>query len=159
MNAFIKLLYSLVIAGSVVAFVGFGIYSLYQPPKQPDYPYYPEYNYARDGTDAAYQKAQDDYDKKLKGYDDQMKTYDRNITYVTLVFVPVFVVGGLYLFRRSDVIGEGLSLGGTAISIYAIVTSSMADQRILRFVAVSLLLASVLVIAHRRFNPKVAKRV
>jgi uncharacterized membrane protein YkgB len=145
MQALIRLLYALLVAGAVVTFVGFGIYSLYQPPK---YPEYPGYNYNNDNL---YQKQQDEFDKKQDAYDKKEKVYMKNVTYIALPVGVAFTLLGLLIFRRSEVVGEGLALGGIATSIYAIVTSSLADARILRFASVTLLLLSVLLVTYRRF--------
>ncbi len=148
MTAFIRLLYAVLIALTVVAFVGVGIFSFYQPPKSPDY------SSVGDSSDADYQNSQKAYDKADKAYQSNAKVYQRNVTYVLLPLVVVSLGAGLYLLRRSEVIGEGLALGGVGISIYAIITASIADHRALRFIAVTLLLASVLLTANYRFSTK-----
>jgi hypothetical protein len=146
MNALIRLLYALLVAGAVVTFVGFGIYSLFQPPK---YPEYPDYNSSM--SDSEYNRQEKKYDQLVKQYEKKQKEYMRNATYIALPLVIVFVLVGLYVFRKSDVVGEGIALGGIATSVYAIVTASLADARILRFLAVTLLLVSALLVTYRRF--------
>ncbi|MBI2589251.1 hypothetical protein HYW35_03580 [Candidatus Saccharibacteria bacterium] len=153
MNALIRLLYALLIAGAVVTFVGLGIYSFYQPPK---YPQYPNYN-SVSADDTVYQQQQKEFEKATEAYDKKEKAYQRNVTLAVLPLAVVFVVGGSYWLKRSDVIGEGVALGGIATTMYAIITSSIADARILRFLSVTLLLASVLFVTHRRFYSKELK--
>lgn len=149
MNAFIRFLYALLVAGAITAFVGFGIYSFYQPPKSPTYP---SYNYSYSYNDAAYKRQQSAYDRATHKYDKDTKAYDKHVTYILLGVSFVSAVAGLYLIRRrSEVIAEGFTLGGVTLSIYAIIEASMADARILRFVAVSLLLIVALAVAHFRF--------
>lgn len=154
MNSLIRLLYALLVAASVVTFVGLGVYSFYLPPKAPAYP---DYSYTGSG-DAAYERTSKEYDKKYKAYEKKQKNYQRNVTYAVLPLAVFFVLTGLYLFRRSDVIGEGVALGGIATSIYAIITASIAEARILRFLAVTLLLVGVLLLTYRRFYSRESKK-
>ncbi len=150
MNAFIRLLYALLVAGAVVAFTGLAIFSFYQPPKPPQYP---TSDYSSNQTDAEYNREQKIYTAALARHDKDEKSYQRNVTYVLLPAALLAAIVGLYLIRRrSEAIGEGLALGGVAISIYAIITASLADARILRFIAVTILLAVVLLVAHFRFS-------
>src|SRR5581483_7539733 len=108
MNTLIRQLYALLIAGAVVAFVGFGINSLYQPPKFPSYPD-SNYSYSNDG---AYQQQQNAYNKKVDQYNKDNKNYQRKATHLALAAAIVFLSAGIYLYKTSDVIGEGLALGG-----------------------------------------------
>ncbi len=147
MNAFVRLLYALLIAGAVTAFAGVAIFSFYQPPSPPPYP---SSNYAYDNP--AYQRQQDSYQRALDKQDKAEKTYNRNVSYMLLPMAILSALAGFYLIRkRSEVIGEGLALGGVAISIYAIIMASLADARILRLATVSMLLVVALLTAHFRF--------
>lgn len=152
MNALIKLLYALLVAGALIVFVGFGIYSFYQPPKMPKYP---SYDYSRYDS-ATYKRQQNVYNHAMDRYDADTKKYQEHVTYMLLPIALVSAVAGLYLMRRrrAEVIGEGLALGGAGISIYAIIMASFADARVLRFIAVSLLLAVTLLLAYFRFSPQ-----
>jgi hypothetical protein len=154
MNILIRQLYALLIAGAVVAFVGFGVNSLYQPPKYPDFP-----NYSYSGyDDTAYRQQQSAYNNSVDQYKAKEKNYQRKATHIALSAAVVFLLLGLFIYKSSDVIGEGLGLGGAGTSIYAVVTASLADNRGLRFLAVTILLISILVIAHRRFYIKPPKK-
>ncbi len=159
MQAFIRLLYSLLVGATVVAFAALTVYSFYQPPKAPHYPEYSCYNLnynnsaveqaAYNACDKAYQKANDAASKKRNN---DSKHYQRQVTYVLMPLAVLSAVAGLVLIRRSGVIGEGLALGGAGISAYAIITASLAEARILRFFSASLLLLTVLGLAHLRFK-------
>ena len=151
MNAFIKMLYALLIAGAVITFVAFGIYSLYHPPKGVDYSN--SYDYS-DDYNSPYQAQERQIDKERDQYDKDLKTYYRNVTYIALASSVIFIVLGLLLYRKFDVFGEGLSFGGIATGIYAIESASNAEARILRFAAVTWLLLSALIITYRRFYDK-----
>jgi hypothetical protein len=135
MNVFIRFLYALIISAAVVTFIGVGINTFYQSPKYPDYSY---------SSDSDYKRQTDNYSKK-------QKSYHRNLTYMLLPLSALCVVGGIYLMRRSEVIGEGLALGGVATSIYAVINAVLSDARILRFLAVTLFLLGTLFVAQLRF--------
>ena len=162
MNALIRLLYSLLIAGTVVAFAGLTVYSFYQPPdkdlKEPKYNCTYPSNYDP-VAEASYNKCDEEYSQRLKAHWDKEEkiedNYQRNVTYMLLPMALLSAAAGVFLVRRrSEVIGEGLALGAAAISIYAIITSSIADARILRFLSALLLLTVVIVLAHFRFRDK-----
>lgn len=145
MHSLIKLIYAALIAGSVVAFVGLGIYSFYQPPKYPDYPTYSSTDQTK------YEQQQKDFNNAVDVYNKKNKSYARNITYIALPAAAIITVLGLLVFKRLDVIGEGITLGGFGTSIYAVTTASIADSAPLRFIALVILMASVLAAAWRRF--------
>lgn len=159
MNTFIRLLYALLIAAAVVTFVAVGIYTFYPAPKAPTYPIMPvmEKGIAQPapgtGTIPVPNTA-DDYQRSYDAYIAAKNTYQRNVSIIVSVIAAGIVMLGLWLRSRSDIIGEGLALGGVGNSIYAVVAASMADNRIMRFVAVTLFLASVLVIVYFKFNEK-----
>jgi Na+/H+ antiporter NhaC len=156
MNAFIRLIYALLIASAVVTFVGFGTYSLYEPPKDIDHSN--SYDYS-DNPTSSYQIRENEITKQEDQHDKDVKTYNHNVANIVLISSVIFTVLGLLLYRKYDVFGEGLALGGVATSIYAIVAASQAEARILRFAAVTLFLLSVLVLTYRRFYQKDHRRV
>lgn len=142
MNAFIRLLYAVLIAVSVAVFVGMAIYSFYPGPKAPDYTSYSS-----------------NYHTTYTNYRADEKIYEKKVTYIVLPAAALSLAAGLQVMRRSEVIGEGLALGGVATSVYGIITASIADSRPLRFVAVTFLLASALLLAGVRFgSPKQSKK-
>ncbi len=152
MNIFIRLLYSLLIAAAVVAFVGVGINTFYPSPKQPT-------DIVMPATDKALgpdQNQKDDYQQAWERYQAELSTYNRNVSIILMPLAAVAVIGGLWLRNRSDIIGEGVALGGVGNSIYSVIASSIADNRGLRFGAVTLFLASVIVVVYFKFNEKPA---
>ena len=142
MNPFIRLLYAVLIAVAVVTFVGMGIATFYPAPEAPTYGYSVV---GKEGPSAVEQRAFDDANKR---YQTDSKTYNRTVSLVGSLLAVAIVTGGLYLRRRSDVIGEGIAFGGVATSVYGIVTAVSADDRVMRFVAVSIFLASSIVVVY-----------
>lgn len=152
MNAFIRLLYAVLIALAVLVFVGVSVYSIYQPPKAPEYPKYDSYSVTTDPLiDTQSQQHEKDYQRQYEEYQEDMKEYQQNVTMIVLPLATLAVIAGLYLLNRLEVIGEGLALGGIATSVYATISSSIADARILRLAAVTILLVSTLLLAQRKF--------
>lgn len=159
MNTLIRLLYSLLIAAAIVAFVAIGIYTFYPAPKAPEYPVTPMEKGIAQPADSPAQN--DDYliyQQQQTDYQTTLKEYQRNVSIILTVVAAAVVGFGLWLRYRSDIIGEGLSLGGIGTSIYAIGTAVAADGRIMRFIAVTLFLASVLVVVYFKFNTTPTKK-
>ena len=155
MNTLIRLLYSILIAAAVVAFVTIGIYTFYPAPTTPSYPMMPMTTKSTDiaqpvGSPAP--EAEQLYQARLATYQNDLKTYQRNVSIILVVLAAGVITLGLRLRSRSDIIGEGLALGGIGASIYAIGTTVAADDRIMRFVAVTVFLVGVLVVTYSRFN-------
>ena len=155
MNIFIRLLYSILIAAAVVTFVGVGINTFYPSPKQPDVISMP----ATDKALGPDRNQENDYQKAWDRYQTELRTYNRNISIILMPLAAAAVIGGLWLRNRSDIIGEGIALGGVGNSIYGVVAASIADNRGLRFGAVTLFLASVIVVVYFKFNEKPAGKL
>lgn len=156
MNAFIRLLYAVLIAISVVVFVGVGINSVYPGPKLPEYPQ--ALSTVKDpSTDKEFQKQQQDYDKSFKKYENEQKQHNKKLSMILVPLAVVIVAGGLWYIKRSEIIGEGIALGGVATSVYGVITASTADHRVMRFVAVTALLVSAILVVQFRFNEPTAK--
>ena len=156
MNTFIRLLYAILIAAAVVTFVGVGIYTFYPAPKAPN----PEMTPAiaqkvpPEGTPAD----GDAYQQQWDAYNASLKVYQRNVGIILAILTPLIVIAGLWLQKRQEIIGEGLELGGVGTSIYAVTMASMADDRIVRFVAVTLFLASVIAVVYFKFSEAATKK-
>lgn len=158
MNPFIRLIYALLIAGATVAFVGVSIYTFYPAPQPPTYPQQimPLEKGINQPLGSPASGGIDEYQQAYERYQAELKTYYRNVSIIVSVVAIVMVAGGMYLRRRADIIGEGLSLGGVGSTIYGVVTASMADDRVMRFVAVTLFLAAAILVVHTEFSSKAA---
>ena len=153
MNTFIRLLYAILIAAAVVTFVGVGIYTFYPSPQQPENPQTPAI--AQKGEVSEITQAQQAaYDQAYKQFQDDSKVYSRNISIIGTVMAVGIVAAGLFVRRHNGIIGEGLSLGGIATSIYGVTTAVMSEDRIIRFVAVTVFLASAIVVVYVQFSEK-----
>lgn len=147
MNAFIRLLYAVLIAAAVVAFVATGMYSLYSPPKGPEFPMYTNTSYSE--TDS--QKQFEDFGKRQEAFKPIQQAHYRKVSIAALVLAVLIVGGGLVLLKRMEVIGEGVALGGIGTSVYGAITAGIAQQKILLFLAMVVLLSGTLLLTHRKF--------
>lgn len=156
MNSFIRLLYAVLIAVAVVTFVGVGVNSVYPGPKAPEYPQ--ASSAVKDpSTDPEFQKQQREFDKKYQNHRNEQKEHDKKLSMILVPLAAVIAGFGLWYFRRADVIGEGVALGGAATSVYAVIAASMADHRLMRFAAVVVLLTSVILVVQTRFKEPAKK--
>jgi H+/gluconate symporter-like permease len=158
MNAFIRLLYAVLIAIAVVVFVGVGINSVFPGPKSPEYPH--SIAPAKDpSTDKEFQKQQQDFDKSFKDYQNEQKQHSKKLSTILIPLAIIIVAGGLWYMKRSDIIGEGVALGGVGTSVYGVIAASMADHRLLRFLAVTVLLAGAILVVQFRFKEPTKKSI
>jgi hypothetical protein len=151
MNTFIRLLYSVLIAAAVVAFVAIAIYTFYPSPKAPTYtpPLLEKSTMVNQPVEDAYQQQ---YDKANGQYQADTNIYQRNVSIILVLAAIAVITLGLWLQRRADIIGEGFQLGGIGTSIYAVGMASAADDRVMRFIAVTLFLAAVISVVYFRFK-------
>ena len=148
MNAFIRFLYSIIVAVAVAVFVGVAIVTFYTPPQGPDYN---SYYSSSVSSQEQVNNNQTAYSKASSAYRSKEKIYQQHVTYVLLPVATAIFCAGLYFIKRVEVIGEGLALGGILLFIYSILTASIADVKDARFLAVTLFLVSSLLLAQRRF--------
>ncbi|HXR49686.1 MAG TPA: hypothetical protein VN778_01515 [Verrucomicrobiae bacterium] len=159
MNTFIRLLYTVLIAAALVLFIGIGITTFYPAPEAPVYPKMLETPAIaqKDGTDNASLRAQQEYDAAYQKYQDATKVYNRSLSIIGTSLAVVVVIAGIAIRRRSDIIGDGVTLGGIATSVYGITTAVLADDRIMRFIAVTVFLASAIVVVYVQFSNQESK--
>jgi hypothetical protein len=119
---FIKVIYALTIMAFIIMVVAFGISAFYEGPG------YEVYGYSQ-----SYQAAQEEY--------------ARNVFSISYPIGIVFVLLGVTLRPRLDVIRPGLVLGGLGTMIYAIAQTELIPE--IRFVGVVIELAILLIIGYR----------
>jgi hypothetical protein len=149
MNTFIRLLYSILIAGATVTFIGISILTFYPPPVVPQYPTVPMAQKVIIPVEPPILGA---YNDAYMRYQTDQKTYSLNVSIAVMFTGLAAVAVGLYLGKRFDIIGEGLALGGIGNTIYAIGLASLADSRVVRFIAVTTLLGSVILLVYFKFK-------
>ena len=118
----IKVIYTLTIMAFLIMLVAFGISALYEGPEYSGY-----------GSWQAYEADQRDY--------------ARNVFFISYPCGVLFVILGLILKPRLDVIKPGLLLGGMGTIIYAISQPELAEE--FRFGGVAIGLVILLFIGYR----------
>ena len=125
---FIKVIYALTIMAFIIMIVAFGISSLYEGPGY--------------SSSSSWQAEQRDY--------------ARNVFSISYPIGIVFVILGITLRPRLDVVGPGLVLGGLGTMIYAIAQPHLIPE--IRFAGVVVGLGVLLIIGYRMFlERKIAK--
>lgn len=155
LKTFIDFIYTLLVGAAVVLFVSLGVWSFYPGPKMPDYPTYQSYPVTTDAVaqqnyEEESRKAQEEYDKKFKEYEKVNNTYGQKVAIISLSSAAVFYALGLWLMKRNDTVGEGLSLGGIFTAIYAAVRAGSGNSRPVVFAAVTAILAMAILLVVRR---------
>lgn len=160
MKTFIDFVYTLLIGIAVTLFVSLGIWAFYSGPQFPEYPR--SISTPAEGQEEKFQKEQDEYDKQYRQYDEANKTYSKRVAGIALASGAVFFIGGLWLMKRNEVVGEGLALGGIFTAVYATTRAAISDFKQLVFASVTILLAMLIVLALYRMRiqnpPKKSKK-
>jgi hypothetical protein len=134
MKTFIDFIYTILIGVVVAVFVGPG-------PKAPEFPW--TTSYVSDPTDQQKQEEQqktEKYNQDQEQYTKSNKPYSKKVSGIAIGAALVFYGGGLWLYKRRDVIGEGLALGGVFTMIYAAIRAGIGNSKPQVFICVSALL-------------------
>jgi hypothetical protein len=126
---FIKVIYALTIMAFIIMIVAFGISALYEGPA---------------------------YSSSYQAYEVEQRDYARNVFSISYPIGIVFVILGITLKPRLDVVRPGLVLGGLGTMIYAIAQPHLIPE--IRFVGVVVALAILLIVGYSMFlERKIAK--
>lgn len=115
----LKFVYSFFLGLLLVVFVGMGVASFYQSPKAPEYPISIETKAGQEETEDQ-RIAREKYDADYKVYNAKSEDYNRNVAMIVLGAAVILVVLGLTLHSKTDVIADGLLLGGVFTLLYSI---------------------------------------
>lgn len=151
----LKFVYSFFLGLLLALFVGFGVASFYQAPEGPEYPKVLEQTQKSTDEYTEEQKAADEqYRADSEAYSDRLEDYSRNVSVIVLGAAVVLVVLGLTLRTKTDVIEDGLLLGGTFTLLYSIGRSFAGGDPKYTFVVVTIGLLITVYVGYRKFiNP------
>ena len=154
----LKFVYSFFLGLLLVVFVGMGVASFYQPPQPPEYPKTLETVKAGpDGYTEEQQRADDAYQQASKNYTTQSEDYNRNVAMIVLAAAVILVVLGLTLHAKTDVIADGILLGGVFTLLYSIGRSFAGQDPKYSFTVVSMGLIVTFVVGYLKFiKPQMA---
>ncbi|MCK5653991.1 MAG: hypothetical protein KAH98_02525 [Dehalococcoidia bacterium] len=175
----LKVFYVLAMGALLTMLVAFGISTFYEapqfePPESPRppvgwvWPVYPDQiPEDQDWTEEEqeYWEAHQDWMEEEQEYRennrDAMKVYHRNVLFIAYPFGLLFIVLGLVLPPRLDIIKTGLLLGGVVTIMYAVLQGFDGMSNALRFGAIAISLAVLVFLGYRtlieRRQPKNSK--
>lgn len=141
----LKVIYVLFLGLILTVAVGVGIAAFYPEPEAPTYPN------TTGQSSAEQQAAQQEYDKQLQQHHEASAEYNRNVSLIVLGFALVFLVLGLTLQAKADVLADGLLLGGLLTLLYSVIRGFNADDDKYTFVLVVVGLGMALVLGYLKF--------
>lgn len=156
-NRILTIVYTFFLGLILALFIGLGISTFYSAPKMPDYPTEAMY-YNKEPT-AEQTRAQKDYDKASKSYSTESQLYSRNVSMLALVGAVLLLVISFGFEKRSQVIANGMLLGGVFTLLYSIIRGFVSEDSKYTFITVTVGLVIALYLGYRRFSqPPVAKK-
>lgn len=151
----LKFIYTLFIGILFATLVGVGIAAFYTEPKAPEYPIglHTTKPVESPTTQEAEQNQaeQEAYEAAFRDYQEEQNVYDRNVSIIALVIAIVGLVVSLTLFRRLQLIADGLLLGGLLTLIYSIIRGFSTDDNMFRFIVVAIGFATATIIGYIKF--------
>ena len=151
-------LYTVALAALLAAFVGFGIEAAYPSPAFPEDPYAagpmtgPEF--PGEEPSPEFVEAERRFQTEMEAYQQRLSDHHEVASAVALVAaVALLLVGLVPRIGRLPVIGQGVTLGGVLTLLYGIVLAVQTQSELLRFVAVAVGLAALLVAIYLKFRP------
>lgn len=154
----LKFVYSFFLGLLLVVFVGMGVATFYEAPKAPEYPKTLEMvKTGPDGYTAEQTKAEETYLQASKDYTEKSNDYNRNVAMIVLGAAVILVVLGLLLHTKTDVIADGLLLGGVFTLLYSIGRSFAGDDPKFSFTVVSVGLIVTVIVGYIKFLQPQAK--
>lgn len=175
----LKVFYVLAMGTLLTMLIAFGISTFYkapqfgrlEPPQTPMgwvWPAYPDkipedqdLTAEEQEYRAAYEEWLEEEQEYRETYDAAMSDYHRNVFFIAYPFGLLFIILGLMLPSRLDIIRTGFLLGGVVTIMYAVLQGfgSMSDA--LRFGAIAISLAVLIFLGYRtlieRRQPKNSK--
>lgn len=141
----LKVIYVLFLGLILTIAVGVGIAAFYPEPEAPSYPN------TTGQSSAEQQAAQQKYDEQLSEHSESMSQYNRNVSLIVLGFALVFLILGLTLQAKADVLADGLLLGGLLTLLYSVIRGFNTDDTKYTFVLVTVGLGVALVLGYLKF--------
>ena len=156
-GAVLVALYTVALAALLAAFVGFGIEAAYPSPEFPEEPYMagPMMEGAPgEEPSPEFIESERRFQTEMEAYQQRLSDHHEVASSIALVAAVSLLLAGLVpRVGRLPVIGQGVTLGGVLTLLYGIVLAVQTQSELLRFVAVAVGLAALLVSTYLRFRP------
>lgn len=149
----VKYLYTLFVGLLLATFVGVGISTFYERPKPPEptFEKFPvEMSRSERPTPSDIEK-QRQYERNFQSFQEQNEAYNRNVAIIALAAAILLLISSMTVLSRAAVLNDGFLLGGLLTLIYGIGRSFDAGNQKFLFLAVSVGLATVLIIGYLKF--------
>ncbi|MEX5236401.1 hypothetical protein [Kocuria arenosa] len=153
-NNVMKIVYTFFLGALLALFVGLGIQSFYPGPEMPEPTAGAEFVPGGSTPTGEQREEMEENDRQWQQWQqwqEEQQSYSRNVAVVALGASVVLLGLSLVLEKRNRVLTNGVMLGGLFTLIYAIGRSFASSETTMTFVAVSVGLAVVLLLGHRRF--------
>jgi hypothetical protein len=148
----IHALLSVFIGLLVAGFIGLGIAALYSAPAMPEYPTDRYYSDSADtGPSEEYKQKMDAYDVAYREYQETSKGYSRTVSVIALVCSVLVLLLSLILLQGTQMIGDGITLGGIFLLVYGMVLAGGSNDVRFQFLAVAVGLAVTLALSYIKF--------
>ncbi|MFE7629113.1 hypothetical protein [Kocuria sp. NPDC057446] len=150
-NNVMKIVYTFFLGALLALFVGLGIQTFYPAPEMPEPTAGMEFAPEGGAPTAEQREEMEENDRQWRQWQVEQQSYSRNVAVVALGASVVLLGLSLVLEKRNRVLTNGIMLGGLFTLLYAIGRSFASSETTMTFVAVSVGLAVVLLLGHRRF--------
>jgi len=139
-------------------FVGVGIATFYPEPKIPETINTPRLTPPETASEEAQLQLEAKRNQAMwQQYEENRRVYSRNISISALVISVILLVTGLLLFKKMEIISDGVVLGSLLTLIYSIFRGFASRDETFRFISVSVGLLIALYLGYEQFV-KVKKR-
>ncbi len=156
-NRILTIVYTFFLGLILALFIGLGISTFYSAPKMPDYP--TEAMVYSEKPSVEQTRAQKDFDKASKSYNTDSQRYSRNVSMLALAGAIILLVISFGFEKRSQVIANGMLLGGVFTLLYSIIRGFVSEDSKYTFITVTVGLVIALYLGYRRFSqPSVASK-
>jgi len=146
----LRFLYIVAIGLLFAGFVGLGFAAFYPSPK------YPEcsrslYTPAPEGLTEKQQLEQEKCEQEQKAFQEKSERYNRDLSIGIIVVSLVVLALSILGMGKIEVIGDGLTLGGVFTLFYGLGRAIAGGDEKVRFVAVTVGLAVILILSYWKF--------
>jgi len=150
----LKFVYAIFLSLLLTLFVGVGISTFYKSPQPPESKAFERFDPNRTELTESDKEVEEKYQAEFKQFQEDLGVYNRNVSIISMVFATLFLLIGLTFASKTEILGDGLVLGGALILVYSIMRGMMSDDQNYRFIVVTASLVAALVFGYIKFSHK-----
>lgn len=148
----LKIIYIVFLSLLLTLFVGVGISTFYKSPQPPESTAHEGLKPVDTEPTKSDKEAVEKYQAEFKQFEEDLGVYNRNVSIISMIFATLFLLIGLTFANKTEVLGDGLVLGGALILIYSIIRGMMSDDQNYRFIIAAVSLAAALFFGYIKFS-------